>query len=518
MALVFDTRAAHAPAAVNRADIACFVGHVARRPRAPLPAHVEAELRGAGWIDGPWARPGTTPESLENLPVTIESWDDFDRLFDWRRRPLVAGGTATCATYLGAAVRRFFARGGQRAVVVRVGDPWPLLDGAASRAARRGDRLRRIVPGFAEPGRAARPFDATDPRTWRGVEHLYGLPDVSHVCLPDLPDACATEPAPAATAPRLVPVPEVFTECSESEPVAVEDTALRRLRAPRCDRDGLDAWTRAVGACRHFLLDRRRRPDCLLVAALPLIAAPAPDLRGTLEASGVLAPDGADAGGASSALVQLAAPWLRTRAAVDLPEGLEPPDGALAGVIAANALARGTFRSIAGTRLPEVTDGEPVPACGLGVDSPWARLAERVSVIAREPGGFAVQSDVTTFPGGAWRSGGVTRMVGTLVRAARASGEAELFEPNGPELWTRIRRTFEALLTAYWEEGALGGSSPSEAFDVRCDRSTITQLDLDAGRVTAEITVLPAAAVERITVVMALTAGGETRLDVREVA
>jgi phage tail sheath protein FI len=253
------------------------------------------------------------------------------------------------------------------------------------------------------------------------------------------------------------------------------------------------------------------------VGALPLIDAATPDLRGLLETSGVLAPDGADPGGASSAFVQLAAPWLRTRAAADLPEGLEPPDGALAGMIAANALGRGTFRSVAGTRLPEITDTEPVAAWGLGPDSPWARLAERVSVIAHEPGGWALQSDVTTFPGPAWRAGGATRMMATLVRAARASGEAELFEANGPALWTRIRRNFEALLTAYWEHGGLGGASPSDAFDVRCDRSTMTQQDLDAGRVRTEITVLPAAAVERITVVLELTAGGETRADVREV-
>jgi len=53
---------------------------------------------------------------------------------------------------------------------------------------------------------------------------------------------------------------------------------------------------------------------------------------------------------------------------------------------------------------------------------------------------------------------------------------------------------------------------------VRCDRSTMTQADLDAGRLVAKISVLPAAAIERITVVLALSSAGQIVGDVREVA
>jgi phage tail sheath protein FI len=64
------------------------------------------------------------------------------------------------------------------------------------------------------------------------------------------------------------------------------------------------------------------------------------------------------------------------------------------------------------------------------------------------------------------------------------------------------------LLTAFWREGALGGASPEEAFSVRCDRSTMSQNDLDNGRLRAEVSILPVAAVERISVVLDLTGGG----------
>ena len=514
MPLVFETARASRQAAPQRTDIACFVGYVERRAGA-LPPQVAADLRAAGWIDGPWRRTEAQLRTLEHLPVTIDSWEAFDRLFDWRSRPLSPAGSAACATYLGAAVRAFFSHGGRRAIVVRVGDPWPYLEGPGLRAANRAARIRALVPTV---GGGLPPFDSTDPRTWRGLQHLYGLGDASLVCLPDLADACASDPPSPDAALPLEPVSEGFVECSEDEPEPPADRALRRLQAPRCDAGGLAAWAGAIGAGRDFLVRHRR--DLLLVAALPLLSDPAAqrDPLRYLEGGRILAADGDEAAAASSAFVQLAYPWLSARTSVDLPQLLEPPDGALAGSIAAGALARGTFRSVAGTQLPTVTKTDPEVSWGLAVDTPWTRLAERVCLIARQPDGWALQSDVTTSPDQAWRAGGVSRMLASLVRAARATGETDLFDANGPALWTRVRRHLEALLTAYWQEGGLGGASPDEAFEVRCDRTTMTQHDLDAGRVVAKITVLPVAAIERITVVLALTTAGPVVGGVREVA
>jgi Phage tail sheath protein FI len=103
------------------------------------------------------------------------------------------------------------------------------------------------------------------------------------------------------------------------------------------------------------------------------------------------------------------------------------------------------------------------------------------------------------------------------LRAARRSGEAALFEASGPALWQRIERSLGHLLTAFWREGALGGASPEEAFSVRCDRSTMSQADLDNGRLRAEVSILPLAAVERIRVVLDLSGGGAAEA-LREVA
>src|SRR5690606_7311737 len=106
-------------------------------------------------VDGPWRRGAAELRALDNLPVTVESWEAFTALFDWRSRPLSAGDGATCASYLGAAVRRFFAQGGRRAVVVRAGDPWPYLESPGTRAANRSARLGGLLPNA---GAALPPF------------------------------------------------------------------------------------------------------------------------------------------------------------------------------------------------------------------------------------------------------------------------------------------------------------------------------------------------------------------------
>lgn len=514
--LRFEVAQAAPRPAPNRADVACFIGQVARRDGADLPESVIAQLRAVGWVDGPWEPEPDRLDALLHVPVVVEEWDLFDRLFAWERRSLDAGGGTRCAGYLGAAVRSFFAYGGRRAVVLRTGDPWPYL-GGPDRASLRRSRLEELVPARGE---VPRPFDATDPRTWRGVEHVYGLPDVSHVCLPDLADACASEPPTVPTVASPPPPPEVFVECGTGEPPTPEDRALRAVSPPRLEPEGFAAWALAVDAVRAFLARHRR--DALLVAALPLphAAARAEGVDGAhsqadwlrfLRQSGVLEAEGtseAGRGTAASALVQLVWPWLRTTRSDDLPGRVEPAEAVLAGVLADNALGRGTFRSIAGTRLPHVVAPEPVPDLGLGPDSPAALLAERVCLIGPDADGIAVLSDVTSSPDRAWRPGGASRLMATLIRAARRVGEAQLFEANGPELWTRVRRAIEDLLDGFFRAGALGGRNRDEAYRVRCGRSTMTGNDLDHGRLRAEITVRPAAAVERITVALELGAGG----------
>jgi len=57
-----------------------------------------------------------------------------------------------------------------------------------------------------------------------------------------------------------------------------------------------------------------------------------------------------------------------------------------------------------------------------------------------------------------------------------------VFENNGPALWARVKDSIDSFLNNEFAEGNLLGTSPSDAYFVRCDRTTMTQNDLDNGR------------------------------------
>lgn len=515
----------------NRVDVACFVGYVARRPGG-LPASVVDALASQrwlvrdggvarGWRPGPWRADANEIEALFQLPVVVESWAAFDALYAWDARSVSGGSTRRCASYLGGAVRSFFAQGGRRAVIVRCGDPWTVLEAAGERAAQRDARLAALL---------ARDAAAVEPSSWRGIGHLFGMPEVALVCLPDLADICAADPETVEVAVEPPNSPEVFVECTTDDGASVQqDVGLRDLAPPRSDENGFDAWRDAIAFVRARLAASHR--EMHLVAGLPLARADVrnvavagtvwaqADFAAWLERAGVLetGTDDDPQGRPPAAFVQFGWPWLKTRHSGDLPALLEPPDGMLTGVIARNALLRGTFRSVAATPLPAVYGSEPLLSWSGVAETPSDRLARRVCVVAPSSGGWALQSDASSSNVEPWRAGGVSRLMGAILRAARRVGESALFEASGPALWARTRRSLEQTLLAFWREGALGGATANEAFTVRCDRSTMSQNDLDNGRLRVEIAVLPVAAVERITVVLELSGGGAT-LQTQEVA
>ena len=529
----------------RRRDVVCFIGYVKRRTGSPVPQGILDQLQGSGWpmpTPNPSTRERLSAErlhSLLNLPVVVESWSLFDQLFAWQRRPVRAGSEQVCATYLGAAVRSFFRGGGRRAVVVRVGDPWPFLD--SDRPQQVSPRLRRLLPSLGHDAAGEGPHGRVlEPLRWEGIELLHGLPEVSHVCLPDLSDCCAHDPQVLRPAPRPAPTPEVFVDCggSDSSGSAAEtDRSLIHLELPRLDLAGFHRWRDALAETTRFLEAHRR--DTLFIGHLPqsqhelragqdgVHAASDPDA--FFAQSGIWGeepsrpspdryPSPAEVRtGIESALVQLGWPWLRGPTTVDLPAHGEPPDGVLAGRLARNALERGTHRTIAGSRVDGVAFLEPVPSVEGGYNGPMDRLAERICLIGPTPSGFRLVSDVTTSSSRSWRAGGVSRMMSSLLKEARRAGESVTFEPNGPVTWALIRRRLESLLRDWWGLGALGGRTSAEAYRVRCDRSTMSQADLDSGRIRAEVGVLPAHAVERITVVLDLQ-NGAVQLSTAEVA
>ena len=57
--------------------------------------------------------------------------------------------------------------------------------------------------------------------------------------------------------------------------------------------------------------------------------------------------------------------------------------------------------------------------------------------------------------------------------------------------WARLCQDATNVLTVLWRNGQLVGSKPEEAFFVKCDRSTMTQSDIDNGRLIVEVGIAP---------------------------
>jgi len=81
-----------------------------------------------------------------------------------------------------------------------------------------------------------------------------------------------------------------------------------------------------------------------------------------------------------------------------------------------------------------------------------------------------------------WKYISVRRYFAYLERSIDRGTQWAVFENNGDRLWANVRRTVEDFLFNEWRQGALLGLDPEQAFFVRCDRSTMTQNDLDNGR------------------------------------
>jgi len=82
-----------------------------------------------------------------------------------------------------------------------------------------------------------------------------------------------------------------------------------------------------------------------------------------------------------------------------------------------------------------------------------------------------------------WRSAACARdYLAYLEASILKDTQWVVFEPNGEQLWGNVRRTIADFLFNEWTRGRLVGNKPEEALFVRCDRTTMTQADLDKGR------------------------------------
>jgi uncharacterized protein len=118
---------------------------------------------------------------------------------------------------------------------------------------------------------------------------------------------------------------------------------------------------------------------------------------------------------------------------------------------------------------------------------------EGVNCLRFFPGpGFLVWGARTISDDPEWKYLSIRRYFNYLEKSIDEGTQWVVFEVNGPTLWDAVRHSVEGFLLNEWKSGALLGSKPEQAFFVTCDATTMTQDDLDNGRLICLIGVAAA--------------------------
>jgi phage tail sheath protein FI len=164
-----------------------------------------------------------------------------------------------------------------------------------------------------------------------------------------------------------------------------------------------------------------------------------------------------------------------------------PPSGHLAGIYARNDAQRGVQKAPANEVILGALDVKyPVSKILQGTLNPVGiNCIRSFNGTIKVYGARTLASDPAGNP--EWWYISVRRLVNFLRESIDAGTQWAVFEPNAPELWSKIRRNVGAFLNAQWAAGALVGATPEQAFYVLCDE-TNNGPDVQAqGQVVAEI-------------------------------
>ena len=181
-------------------------------------------------------------------------------------------------------------------------------------------------------------------------------------------------------------------------------------------------------------------------------------------------------------------PWLEMYDAGSKRSAYFPPSGAMAGIYARTDVERGVHKAPAN----EVVRGCTGLSCAYNEGEQDVLNPIGVNLIRAFTGrGIRVWGARTISSNGLWKYLNVRRLFIYVEESIKANTSWVVFEPNSTELWDRVTRTIETFLSTCWRDGALAGSTPSEAFFVECGPTTMTQDDIDNGRLICQIGIAP---------------------------
>lgn len=182
-------------------------------------------------------------------------------------------------------------------------------------------------------------------------------------------------------------------------------------------------------------------------------------------------------------------PWITVRDPLSSEIVNVPPSGHIAGIWARSDASRGVHKAPANETIRgalnvsyQLTRGEQAELNPAGINCIRLFQDEGIKVW-----GARTVADSSS----EWRYLNVRRLFNMIKESIAESTRWIVFEPNDPTLWKSIRRDVSAFLTLQWREGALMGSTPEEAFFVKCDEETNPPEVIDAGTVITRIGIAP---------------------------
>lgn len=195
-----------------------------------------------------------------------------------------------------------------------------------------------------------------------------------------------------------------------------------------------------------------------------------------------------DTAGYDSSYATLYYPWIKVMDPATNTSKFVPPCGHMAGIWARNDNTRGVHKAPAN----EVVNGATGLYYNVSKGEHDVLNPNGINVIRAFPGrGVRVWGARTLTSDPAWRYLNVRRLFNYVEKSIERGTQWIVFEPNEPMLWGRIRRDVGAFLSTVWAQGALFGTTPDQAFYVRCDAELNPPATRDLGQLFIEIGMCP---------------------------
>jgi phage tail sheath protein FI len=192
-------------------------------------------------------------------------------------------------------------------------------------------------------------------------------------------------------------------------------------------------------------------------------------------------------------------PWIRVFDARLQDTILVPPTGHVAGIYARTDIERGVHKApanevVRGMVYRDINSVRKPLEFDIGKGGQDILNPRGVNVIRDfRPDGRSIRvwGARTMSSDPLWRYINVRRLFLFVEESIDEGTQWVVFEPNDETTWARVRQSVGNFLLTVWRNGALRGLTQEEAFFVRCDRTTMTEAEIDAGMLICEIGIAP---------------------------